>query len=281
VRDLIEAFLAHLADETNGASVHTLSAYRTDLTQLTRALDGDVTRLSRPRLSTYLADRERCYAAPATVARKAACIASFCRWLVERGVLEDNPAAGLARPVGPSPVRAITDAQVDALMAAATRKGPRDAAMLRLMVCAGLTASEIVAQDVADLDLTTNYLRVSRDDYERCVPLDDDTAAVVRDHLGAHRAGLLFANHRGGPLTRQGLWTIVKGHCVTANLPADVSARTLRNVFALRLLRQQTGLRDVQALMGHAEISTTQRYLDAYRAELRTRRAAKAMKEAA
>ena len=145
----------------------------------------------------------------------------------------------------------------------------RDRALLELMYASGLRASEAIGLDVTDIDLDERMLRArGKGSKERIVPVGQAALKAVRAYLERGRAGLvknrsethLFVNFRGGQLTRQGLYKIVRRHALTAGLADRMSPHTLRHSFATHLLSGGCDLRSVQEMLGHADVSTTQLY---------------------
>ena len=146
----------------------------------------------------------------------------------------------------------------------------RDRALLELMYACGLRASEAISLAVGDVDLEDGLLRArGKGSKERIVPVGQRALSAVRVYLQRGRPQLirrkpeeknLFVNFRGGPLTRQGLYKIVRRHAVTAGLADRMSPHTLRHTFATHLLAGGCDLRSVQEMLGHADVSTTQLY---------------------
>jgi integrase/recombinase XerD len=141
--------------------------------------------------------------------------------------------------------------------------------MLRLLYSSGLRVSEMVALNIDDVDLSSGYVRcINRNGRERIIPLDADAVDALRGYVDTARISLvrrrdepaLFVNRRGDRLTRQGFWLILKERARQAGLPDDVTPQSLRHSFAIRLLHDKTDLREVQELLGHANITTTQLY---------------------
>jgi integrase/recombinase XerD len=289
----VERFLQILEGE-RGFSLNTISAYRNDLKQFIAYLSaspdgatGAVAALAMPgpvagwdeltdgHLTTYLLHlREREYAS-STVARKTAAIKSFCHFLLSEGRMRADPAARMASPkVDRYVPRAITPAEVARLLEQPSRsaagerpEGIRDRAMLETLYATGMRVSELVALDVDDLDLTGGAIRCAgRTNRERRVPLRESAVRALERYLREARPALasedepaLFLNHRGSRLTRQGFWLILKSYAHQAEI-GDITPHTLRHTFATHALRHGADLREVQQLLGHVSISTTQVY---------------------
>ena len=218
--------------------------------------------------------RERQYAS-STIARKTAAAKSFFQHLTLTGEIETDLASSLAAPhVDRYIPHAISTDEVTRLLAAPTRaKTPesvRDAAMLQLLYATGMRVSELVALNVTDLDLPTGIIRCEgRAARERLVPLTPTALEAMQRYLTQSRPLIarshgadkiaLFLNHRGQRLTRQGFWLILKGYAQTASVH-NVTPHTLRHTFAAHALTTGRQLRDVQTMLGHVSISTTQVY---------------------
>lgn len=290
--DQVETYLRHL--ETGlSASPNTVAAYRNDLTQFCQHLLAAVPRsldphhpegspdelsgwnaVSRTRIISFVvALKEKGYATT-TVARKIAAIKSFFHFLSTQGFIIDDPTENLDSPrIDKSLPRNLTASELDGLLGQPARSTSpddvRDNAMLRLLYSTGLRVSELVSLNLSDIDIASGYVRcVSRAGRERIIPLDAAAVAAVREYLEVARNALirrrdepaLFVNHRGDRLTRQGFWLILKDHARRAGLPDDITPQSLRHAFAIRLLDDNTDLRAVQELLGHANIATTQIY---------------------
>jgi integrase/recombinase XerD len=276
---LVLDFLAYLEFE-RGLSRNTLAAYRTDLLQYGEFLAGR--RLAavdaRPvDVSEFLADlaigngRPACSAT--TINRKAACLRSFYKHLRREELVEVDPTAALDAPRrGRKLPQVLSHGEVNRLLAQPRGADPaalRDRALLEVMYGCGLRASEAVGLEVSDVDLERGFVRpTGKGSKERIVPLGRQAAAAVRQYLRSGRPELvgssgerkLFVNLRGGGLTRQGLYKIIRGHARTAGLDGKMSPHTLRHTFATHLLSGGCDLRSVQEMLGHADISTTQMY---------------------
>jgi integrase/recombinase XerD len=277
---LVLDFLAYLEFE-RGLSRNTLEAYRGDLLQFGRFLEQrglSAVEVAARDVSDFLASLAGGNgggkpASPATVHRKAACLRSFFRHLRREGVRESDPTAGLSPPRrGRKLPQVLTRGEIELLLAQPKGTEPaalRDRALLELMYACGLRASEAIGLEVADLDLDDKVLRArGKGSKERVVPIGGTAAGAVRIYLERGRPALvkgepvphLFVNFRGGPLTRQGLYKIVRRHARTAGLEDRLSPHTLRHTFATHLLAGGCDLRSVQEMLGHADVATTQLY---------------------
>lgn len=278
----INDFLTYLAAE-RGCSENTISAYRVDLTQFWEYLqkryggvdEGLWRRVEKDDIISYImylkGDRE--YAA-ATTARKVAAIRSFFHFLVGEGSIRDDPTATLdSLRVKKHLPKPISVEQVKRLLAqprkSSGHKATRDRAILDLLYATGMRVSELVSLKVDDANLASASVRCwGKGGKERIIPIHAQAVASLREYLERTRAHFvkdadektLFLNMRGNPLTRQGLWLIFKEYVEEAGLPPDVTPHTLRHSFATHMLDRNADLINVQKLLGHTSISTTEVY---------------------
>jgi integrase/recombinase XerD len=283
VQDRIDAFLHYMSAE-RGASKHTIDAYRNDLTRFdeftcSRAGNGQAhttADIDRDTITDYIIWLHGKTYAPATVARKVAAVKSFCAFLMDSGDLRNDPTASINSPRAPKPVpKPMTTENVDVLLHEPlnhkTPEAVRDAAMLELMYATGMRVTELVSLNIDSVHLMPRpgYVRcVGKGAKERTVPVYERAARSVERYLDEARPLLLkdrpqvalFVNRRGERLTRQGFWLILKGYARSAGIRAHVTPHTLRHSFATHMLRGGASVRDVQELLGHANVSTTQVY---------------------
>ena len=267
-----------------GLAPRTVEAYGRDLERLGSDLvergKTDLLEADQRALSEHLQRLRRSGLSPRTVNRALVAIRGFYAHLVEMGERDDNPAVNL------SPARlwrrlpkVLSQEEVETLLAAPdteTELGVRDKAMLELLYAAGLRVSELVGLELPQLRLDLGFLvAYGKGGKERVVPVGEAAErwvgrylADVRPALASGRHETVFVNHRGGPLTRQGFWKILKGHAAEAGLPS-LSPHTLRHSFATHLLEHGADLRAVQMMLGHADISTTQIYTHIHERRLR------------
>ena len=281
-------FLEYLRFNRN-ASPHTARAYASDLRQFVDFARQRLGREPAPAdvdhrlIRTFLADLYAQGRARASSARTLAAIRSFCRYLRREGVLVDNPAALVAAPRPERRMPAHLDiADMDVLLAApdaATPLGRRDRAILELLYASGLRLSELVGLDLDDVNLGGRLVRVrGKGGRERIVPFHERAADVIRDYLpvrhrlcataGSEAAGRppgrrrdpLFVNYRGGRLSGRSVDRLVRRYVALSSTRLGISPHALRHSFATHLLERGADLRSIQELLGHARVSTTQRY---------------------
>jgi integrase/recombinase XerD len=277
---LVLDFLAYLEFE-RGLSRNTLEAYRGDLLQLGRflaerhvsALDASPADVSDFLTRLASGDEEHRAASPATIHRKSACLRSFYRHLRREGLRESDPTAALSAPRRSRKLpQVLTRGEVERLLSQPRGTDPhalRDRALLELMYASGLRASEAIGLELGDVDVEERVLRArGKGSKERIVPIGQAALRAVGAYLERGRPQLvknrpeqhLFVNFRGGQLTRQGLYKIVRRHAASAGLADRMSPHTLRHTFATHLLAGGCDLRSVQEMLGHADVSTTQLY---------------------
>ena len=268
----MEEFLTALGSE-RGLSRNTVAAYRTDLTQY-RLFLGDAGPATPETVGGFVAGlRERGLKA-ATIARKVAAVRGFHRFLVAEGLTADDPTVLLEAPGRGRPLpKALTIDEAARLVEspdAGTTLGCRDRALLEFLYATGCRVSEAVGLDTMDLDLETRCAVVTgKGDKQRIVPIGRLAADAIRDYRPVRRSliagrrdpGRLFVNARGGSLTRQGVWQIVRKHARKVHIDDDrISPHVLRHSAATHMVEGGADLRTVQEMLGHASISTTQVY---------------------
>ncbi|MCA9866726.1 MAG: tyrosine recombinase [Anaerolineales bacterium] len=276
------AFLSHLQQEYR-YSENTIAAYRNDLSQFLEYVESH----SGSKLSdwsavgeedieaylTYMKHKDQPYAS-STIARKVAAIKSFYNYLAAEGIVSDNPTIDIDSPkVKKRLPQTLSPAEVERLLESPsninTPKNLRDVTLLNILYETGMRVTEVVSIQMEDVDLKHAILSSpTRQGEAREIPLEDSTQALLVEYITEGRPQLakskaeraLFLNHRGEKLTRQGLWLIIKGYARQAGLNTEVTPHTLRHSFAVHRLNKGSKLEDIQHLLGHANISTTQIY---------------------
>ena len=269
--DQAEEYLASLRSE-RGLAANTLAAYRRDLGQYFESLG--TAPPDAASVSGFIAQLHERGLAPATVARKIAAVRGYHRFLVAEGMAADDPTVLLASPRRGAPLpKALSIEEVQRLLDVPDRTTPlgsRDAALLEFLYATGCRVGEVVGVDVLDVDLEEGSALVTgKGAKQRIVPLGSYAIDAVAEYLpirmelraGRRDPGRLFLNARGAPLTRQGVWQIVRRVGRRAGLAEDrVSPHVLRHSAATHMVEGGADLRSVQEILGHASISTTQVY---------------------
>lgn len=282
----IDAFCDALWLE-DGLAKATLDSYRTDLGQLARWLDAgqheallDLRDLTLSAFVAHLAAQTKA----SSQARYLSTLRRFFRWQVARGRLASDPTLKLANPNRPSRLpKVLSEKQVEALLNApdtGNELGLRDRAMLETLYATGLRVSELVNLKLHEVSLADGVLRAfGKGSKERLVPLGAEAIDWIQRYLDAARLSLLKGQHsddlfvtaRGGAMTRQAFWQLIKRYALQAGIdPARLSPHVLRHAFATHLLNHGADLRVVQLLLGHADITTTQIYTHVARERLKT-----------
>jgi integrase/recombinase XerC len=272
----LRQFLDYIRLNRN-ASVHTVAAYQSDLSQFV-AFAGDYTdkrgalepkHLDLDVIRGFLGSLHRGKQSRATVARKVSSVRAFFRYLRREGFVQSDPAALVVAPKREQKVPAHLS--VDEMVAllespdAATPLGRRDRAILELFYASGIRLSELVALDLEDLNLPDRVVRVmGKGRKERIVPFNAKTREALRvwlkDRITLTRGDALFVNARGGRLTGRSVQRLVGRYVRGCSTRFGISPHALRHSFATHLLQAGADLRAIQELLGHVQLSTTQRY---------------------
>ncbi len=273
------AFLEFLQKEYKYSN-NTIAAYRNDLNQFkTFIYKGSFEVVRWSDVTAQIVDayveymKEQPYAS-SSVARKVAAVKSFFNYLHANNLVEENPTTNVDSPkVKKRLPKTLSAKDVEKLLSAPlqkrTPKNLRDMALLNMLYSTGMRVTEVVSLQLDDLDIDEMTLScATKDEQARKLPFDETTKDILTTYLTDGRPFLvkdknetaLFLNHRGQQLTRQGLWLIIKAYAKQANLSTAVTPHTLRHSFAAHKLNSGSDLQEVQRLLGHANISTTQIY---------------------
>jgi integrase/recombinase XerD len=281
----IDQFLAWARIE-RGLSDNTLEAYGRDLAQLANHLEKQgvqsVDQVRRNHVLSHLVLLSQAKLGVRSQARHLVSIRQLFRFLIKEKLLKDDPVAEIEmpRPMRSLPTFLDLD-EVERLLAAPDTgipRGIRDRAMIELLYATGLRVSELVTLPAEAADTERGFLLVrGKGDKERVVPVGEVALAWLARYLTQARPSFLHAQasdflflRRGGePMTRQGFWKLLKQHARTAGIKKDISPHKLRHSFATHLVERGADLRAVQAMLGHADLSTTEIYTHVNRERLR------------
>ena len=281
--EAVDRFFDHLKIERN-LSPRSLEAYARDIAQLVAFLAErevrDVGAVSSALVSAFLLSRARGGVAARSRARALSALRGLFRFLRTERLVEADPTAVVESPrlARKLPV-VLSPEDVDRLLAApnqTTPQGLRDAAMIETMYATGLRVSELVGLRLTDLDLEAGYLRaMGKGRKQRLVPMGEVARELLLRYLAEARgllvggvSSFVFVARRGRPMTRQGFWKLIQRYARAAEIRGNVSPHKLRHSFATHLLERGADLRAVQAMLGHADISTTQIYTHVSRTRL-------------
>jgi len=289
----VEEFLAYLSDERR-FSPRTVDAYGSDLARFVEFWEKEfantpagktaLSKVDTLSVRSHLASLHRSELSNRSLSRHLSTLRSFFRWACREGHVEKNPAKGLPQPRTPRTLpRALTLEDTQQLLDTADEGNlpQREFALFELLYATGLRVSEASGLDLSDLDLESRLVRVTgKGNRERIVPFGESAADALREYMPV-RARLtakaaedddsddepLFVNARGGRLTTRSMARLLKRRLRAAGLPTGISPHALRHTFATHLLQAGADLRAIQELLGHASLSTTQKYthLDAAR----------------
>lgn len=268
----------------DGLAKNSLQAYRQDLISLASWLEQQ----KKPLLSATELDLQAFYAAhhadtsTSTANRRLSVYKRFYQWAQRNGETPNDPTVRMqAAKRPPRFPKVLSEAQVESLLAAPNIKtdlGVRDRTMLEVLYATGLRVSELVNLKIIEVGLNEGLIRViGKGNKERMVPLGEEALNWIQKYLSESRpqllrgqiADALFITQRGGPMTRQMFWFLIKRYAQYAKIYHPLSPHTLRHAFATHLLNHGADLRVVQLLLGHADISTTQIYTHVARERLK------------
>ena len=282
---MIDTYITYLRD-VRRVSPNTVESYARDLAALAgfaEARETPVEELDRRALEAFVRSLMTQGLSPRSVARSVACVRGFYRFLSLERKLDESPAADLKAPrAWPALPKFLDLDEVDRLLAqpdVSTPRGLRDKALIEVLYASGMRVSELVGVKPGDLRLDEGYLTcLGKGDKERMVPLGDQAVGWLRRYISDGRSRLtrqrstpwLFVNGRGGPLSRVGVWKLLKTYGLKAGITREISPHVLRHSFATHLLERGADLRAIQVMLGHADLSTTQIYTHVLEARLRT-----------
>lgn len=273
----IEEFITYL-EEVKKASKNTVLSYRRDLKQMFSYLEGqgiaDLEKVTRTSLNSYALYLEGQGKAAATVSRMMASTKAFFHYEVSQGKLRRDPAEQLKAPKAEKkPPVILTVEEVERFLSQPKGDMPkelRDKAMLELLYATGIRVSELVALQLQDVNLSVGFITCRDGLKERTIPFGKAAGSSLRGYLSHAREILLkgnesswlFTNCSGKPMSRQGFWKIVKYYGAKAGIQTDITPHTLRHSFAVHLISGGAGLQVVQTMLGHADLATTQAYVN-------------------
>ena len=277
----IGVFLNYLTYERN-VSANTISAYRDDLESFVSFLSNDYYTTSREDLDfkrvdhltvrSYIAHLGRRKLARSSMARHLSAMRSFFKFLMREGLVEANPARGVATPKREKHLPAVMQTSDIALLLEQpdldTPLGVRDRAWLELLYASGLRIGELVGIDFDDIELRSRLVKVhGKGSKERIVPFGTKAEEAIRAYLSVREQlatdpdeQALFVNYRGGRITTRSIRRLFDDYLKDAALRAGISPHTMRHSFATHLLNAGADLRGIQELLGHSSLSTTQKY---------------------
>jgi integrase/recombinase XerD len=274
MRRYVDEYIDFLTD-TKHASANTVASYRRDLLKLCRYLEsdgcedyGDVT---SARLNVYIMGLESKGLSSATISRSIASVKSFYLYLLKRGYVKSDPTEQLKAPkIEKKMPETLTIEEINLLLGQPFKDNPkeiRDKAMLELLYATGMRVSELISLELKDVNLVMNYIVCRDATKERVIPIEVAAKLAIEKYIKESRGMLchgndyLFTNLKGGQMTRQGFWKIIKHYAERAGIQKDITPHMIRHSFAVHLVANGADLKAVQEMLGHSDISTTQIYL--------------------
>lgn len=273
---IINKFINYLKTERELAP-NTLESYNRDLKQFyeyakEKDLE-DIKNVNKTLIITYLMYQQKNGRAASTISRSLASLRSFFQYLLNEGIITNDPTISLQAPKQEKKLPNILSLkEVEVLLNQPklnNAKGVRDRAMLELLYAAGVRVSELISLNIEDVNVYSGYINCSKDTQnERVIPINVIAVEILKNYINNYREMFikndgnspLFFNHHGRRLTRQGFWKIIKSYTIKANINKKITPHTLRHSFAAHLLQNGADLKCVQEMLGHSDISTTQIY---------------------
>jgi len=281
MQEIISDFITYITSE-KGLARNTIEAYQRDVNYFAKYMKAngisDFGQVGEKEIVAYLAELKEAHFAASSICRMFITVKVLFRFLKREGILEANAADYLASPKLWQLLPAVLNYnEVERLLAepnAATPSGVRDRAILELLYACGLRVSEVCSLSLYDLD--DQFVRVrGKGSKERLVPLGQKALLAVdeylkqcRDSYDSETQQALFVTNRGKPIDRVAVWQMVKKYAKQAGIEKNISPHTLRHSFATHLLDHGADLRVIQEMLGHASISSTDRYTHISRSRL-------------
>ena len=266
----------HHLKNVKKSSENTIQAYRRDLDKFIefsnfRAID-DVSKVEFETISEFKVFLSKKGLSSSSVSRTLSSLRSLFRFLISEGVCENNPAKAVHNDkVEKKELIVLTSKEVEKLLSqpdASDIKGTRDKAMIELLYATGIKVSELIALDIADFNAQLSFVRCGSGEKERFIPIYPLACKAIQTYLDKSRKLFvsdpdeksLFVNVTGERMTRQGFWKILKAYVSSAGIKKDITPHTLRHSFAAHLIENGADIHDIQLILGHSDIASTQRY---------------------
>lgn len=273
----MKQFVSYMEQEKN-ASNSTVVSYQRDLKKLFLYLDEKgihrIDEITSTNLNSYILQMEKQGFSTSSVSRSVASMRAFFHYLFKMRKMPEDPSEKVHSPHVDKKMPEILTMEEAILLLeqpdTSTEKGLRDKAMLELLYATGMRVSELLALKVEDVNLPMNYVFCREKSKERVIPFGKEAEHALREYLTKSRGKFvkddaemyLFTNCSGDSMSRQGFWKIIKAYVKKAGIKKDITPHTLRHSFGAHLVQNGADLRAVQEMMGHADISTTQMYMD-------------------
>ena len=269
----VQDYIAYLTIEEQ-ASENTVASYRRDLLKLCGYFERcDIqswSLVTHTNLTSYILDMESNAMAASSISRALSAIRSFFSYLTEQHLIEKNVSKKLSSPkVTHKKPETLTPEEVEAYLGQTfpnSKKGMRDQAMIELIFATGMRVSELIALQPSDVNYELGYIMCGVNEPKRVVPVALDLLRKyvddVRAEFDKHGSPELFLNYQGNALTRQGVWKVLRSYGQSAGIAKEITPHMIRHTFASNIVNNGADLKAVQEMMGHADLSTTQSYVD-------------------
>jgi integrase/recombinase XerD len=285
MKEVLDSFIHYVMVE-KGLSANTIQSYRRDLERFLSFLSqegcSNLNQIRRDHILSFLLQLRKENKATATINRHLSSIRTFFRFLVQEKECHTDPSAHIETPKLEKKLpQVLSVREVEDLLQApptSTPFGQRDKAMLEVLYATGIRVSELINLKLDDVHLDMGFLKcMGKGSKERIIPLGELAIDALTLYVNngrrkldkTRRQQVLFLNHHGRPMTRQGFWKIIKQYAARAGINKKITPHTLRHSFATHLLENGADLRAVQEMLGHADISTTQIYTHVSKVRLR------------
>lgn len=262
--------------QTRNFSVNTAESYLRDIRQFTAYCDNCGFRVpssvKQSDVSDYISSVRSAGKSTATVTRVLASLRCYFSFLFEQKIVKENPAENIkGGKVDKKLPEILSSKEITTLLSqpdCSDLKGCRDKAMLELLYATGIKVSELISIKVSDINTQIGILHLHSDKSERIIPMYPDAIKAIDNYCERVRDIVvpdskteeLFTNMNGQPMTRQGLWKIIKYYADKAKIKKDITPHTIRHSFAAHLLENGAPLKDIQEILGHSDLSSTQVY---------------------
>ena len=274
MEQLVDGFILYL-QTVKKTSDNTIKSYKRDLLKMVSYMNErgltDISDYTQDRLHAYVATLSEQHLSANSIIRHHSSVKAFFRYLLENGNIDENPAETLKAPkASKKQPRVLSSYEVETFLSqdfSNDGKGKRDKALLEIMYATGLKASEIVELKLSNIDMSLNCVRLGAD---RVVPYGKKAKEALDEYLLHARTELLgerlsqedrvFVNYKGEPMSRQGLWKLIKTYAGRAGIDSDISPYTLRHSFAVHLLDNGADTTAVKEMMGYTDEATLAKY---------------------
>ncbi len=270
----VKEFVEYL-ENVKHARNNTLQSYRRDLVKFADYFNNsqltDVSEVNSTFLNSYILFLEKQKFSSATISRSIASLRAFFEFLQSNGVIRKNPADSLKPPKVEKKIpETLTVEEVNELLSMPSGKNNkeiRDKAMLELLYATGMRVTELISLRLSDVHLQFDYIECTDNGKTRVIPIEHQAKMALSNYIYKVRPSMcndsefLFSNVKGGQMSRQGFWKIIKGYAKMAGIEKDITPHMIRHSFASHMVNNGADIRAVQEMLGHSDISSTQVYL--------------------